>query len=76
MFKLYNYKGDTDFSKIDLTPKEAILAKCYDCCVYQGAEVKKCTSKTCPLFSFKEKWFKIPRKPSNNDKRKFNNFGR
>lgn len=76
MFKLYNYTDTIDFSDYELTPKEAILAKCYDCCCYQGVEVKACTSKNCPLFKFKEKWFKLPRKRNENDKRSFNTFGK
>lgn len=74
MFKLYDYNDITDFSNIELTAKEAILAKCYDCCCFDGVEVKECNIKTCPLHQFKEKWFKIPRKPKENDKRKKNTF--
>lgn len=76
MFKLYNYEQPTDFSKIELTPREAVLAKCYDCCCYDGREVLQCDIKTCPLHQFKEKWFKLPRKRNLNDKRSLNKFGK
>lgn len=66
MFKLLDYQGITDFSKIELSAKEAILAKCWDCCCYDAIEVKECNIKTCPLHQFKEKWYKIPRR-SNRD---------
>lgn len=45
----------------ELTPKQAILANCYDCCAYQSTEVKLCQSKECPLWLFKEKWWRTPR---------------
>jgi len=76
MFKLYNYDKPTDFSEIELTPREAILAKCYDCCCYDGNEVLLCDLKTCPLQQFKMKWFKKPRKRNLNDKRSLNTFNR
>lgn len=56
MFKLKDYTDITDFSKIRLTQKEAILAKCYDCCCYERKEVKLCKIKTCPLHQYKEKY--------------------
>ena len=31
----------------------AIKAKCLDCCGYQPAEVKRCTTVTCPLHKFR-----------------------
>jgi len=76
MFKLYNYTNRTDFSDIELTPKEAILAKCYDCCCYDGDEVLMCEIKSCPLMKYKNKWFKKPRKRNENDRRHKNTFGR
>ena len=69
-FKLVDYNNKTDFTNIELTFKQAILAKCWDCCCYDGKEVKKCDIKHCPLNKFKNKWFKIPRKVNENDKRK------
>lgn len=55
-FKLRDYKDLTDFTEIELTPKMAILAKCYDCCCYDRKEVKLCTIKHCPLMKLKDKW--------------------
>lgn len=45
-----------------LTFKEAILFKCHECCCYQPKEVKLSPCKSCPLFLFKEKYYKAPRK--------------
>lgn len=56
MFKLKNYDRSIDFSDIDLSFKEAILAKCWDCCCYDRKEVKLCNIKHCPLYKFKQKW--------------------
>ena len=58
-FKLRNYTERTDFSEIELTPKEAILAKCYDCCCYDRKEVKACNIVHCPLYKYKNKWFRV-----------------
>lgn len=77
MFKLSCYTDRTDFTDIDLTPKEAILAKCYDCCCYDKKEVKACTIKHCPLMKLKDMWLNnIGKKTSETDRRKFNTFGR
>lgn len=35
------------------TPLEAIWEKCLDCCCGQHKEVQQCTSKKCPLHSFR-----------------------
>ena len=58
-FKLRNYTNRTDFTDIELTPKEAILAKCYDCCCYDRKEVKACNIKQCPLHNLKNKWLHV-----------------
>ena len=58
MFKLKDYKNVRDFTGEILTPKTAILAKCYDCCCYERKEVKICGVTTCPLYNLKEKWLK------------------
>ena len=42
------------------TPKERILAYCHQCCCYQAKEVKLCPAKSCPLWDFKEKYYKTP----------------
>lgn len=57
MFKLKDFKDYTDFSNIELTPKQAIMAKCYDCCCYDRKEVKLCNCTHCPLYPFKKRWF-------------------
>jgi len=58
MFKLKEYNDRTDFTQFDdLTPKQAIMAKCYDCCCYDRKEVKYCDVKDCPLYPFKKRWF-------------------
>ena len=59
MFKLKEYNNRIDFTDIDLTFKEAILAKCWDCCCYERKEVKACTIKECPLMKFKNKWLHV-----------------
>lgn len=33
--------------------KDAIRMKCLDCCAYDMTEVRKCPSKTCPLWQFR-----------------------
>lgn len=78
MFKLKNYVDRVDFSDIDLTMKEAILAKCWDCCCYQKEEVKLCTIKYCPLMKFKDLWLNGIRTKelAPDDKRRNNTFGR
>ena len=72
MFDLKSYQNLTDFSNIELSAKEAILAKCWDCCCYDAMEVKECNIKTCPLHQYKVKWYKVPRTKNLNDKRSNN----
>ena len=62
--KLYDYDHLIDFTDVELTPKEAILFKCHECCCFQGTEVKACDSRDCALWKFKEKWYRNPHKPS------------
>ena len=76
MFDFYKYTDRLDFTDIELTPKEAIVAKCFDCCCYDSEEVKLCDIKSCPLMKFKNKWFKKPRRKNEYDKRKENTFGK
>ena len=45
-----------------LTLKEAIIYKCHECCCYQPEEVKLSPCKSCPLFLFKEKYYRAPQK--------------
>ena len=60
--KLCDYNELVDMTDIELTPKEAILFKCHECCAFDSVEVKACESKTCPLYKFKQRWYKTPRK--------------
>ena len=62
MFKLKDYKDRVNFKGMEITPKKAIMAKCYDCCVYDRSEVKKCMNTHCPLWPLKEKWMKRAKK--------------
>lgn len=55
----------------NLTPRERILAYCHQCCCYQSTEVKLCPAKSCPLWDFKEKYYRSPRHSGmSEDKRK------
>lgn len=36
-----------------LTPMKAIRAKCLDCCCGQINEVRQCTVKNCPLYTYR-----------------------
>ena len=65
-FRLVDYNDIiNDWSEYEeLTAKEAIVAYCHQCCCYQSTEVKLCPAKSCPLYLFKEKWYKTPKKMS------------
>ena len=78
MFKLKDYVDRVDFTEIELTMKQAILAKCLDCCCYEKSEVKTCTIKYCPLMKFKDMWLNTIGKKelAPNDKRRNNTFGK
>ena len=43
----------TEQTKIITSPIKAIRAKCLDCCCGQANEVKLCTCKDCPLYTFR-----------------------
>ena len=58
-FTLRDYTNRTDFTEIELTPKKAMMAKCYDCCCYDRKEVKLCNIKHCPLYKYKNRYFKV-----------------
>ena len=60
--KLYDYNKLIDFTNVELTPKEAIIFKCHECCAFDSTEVKGCNNKMCALFKYKQKWYKTPRK--------------
>lgn len=60
-FSLFDYREMgldycEDWSNSNITPKQAIMAKCFECCAWDIGEVKKCENKRCPLFAFKEKY--------------------
>lgn len=40
-------------AKVNLTPKTAIRRKCFDCCCWNAAEVRKCAARLCPLWPFR-----------------------
>ena len=52
-----NLKSVKSRDELDLveikTFREAIRAKCYDCCVYDLNEVKHCQAFSCPLWAFR-----------------------
>ena len=62
-FDLVDYNGIVeDFTQYDFTVKELVNMKCHECCCYEGQEVKRCDSKSCPLYPLKIKWYKPPRR--------------
>lgn len=63
--ELRDYNKLIDLTDVELTPKQAILFKCYECCCFQAKEVKKCEAKDCALYKFKNKWFRTPSKKYN-----------
>ena len=38
-------------------PRQAIMAKCLDCCACEHREVKRCAIATCPLFALSVRYF-------------------
>jgi hypothetical protein len=42
-----------------LSPRQAIKAKCLDCCAWQREEVRLCTARGCPLWPLRP--FQTPR---------------
>ena len=63
-FKLVDYNDYVeDWSEYEeLTPKQAIVAYCHQCCCYQPSEVKQCVSKSCLLWLFRQKWYRTPKR--------------
>ena len=62
-FALIDYNGVVeDFTQYDFTVKELVNMKCHECCCYEGQEVKRCDSKSCPLYPLKIKWYKRPKR--------------
>lgn len=58
-FHLREYKNVIkDWSRYEtLNKKQAIIAKCLDCCCYDRNEVKLSPCKSCPLYIWKEIYF-------------------
>ena len=51
---LKNVKSRNELDSVEIkTFREAIRAKCYDCCVYDLNEVKHCQAFSCPLWAFR-----------------------
>ncbi|MBL7180272.1 MAG: hypothetical protein ISS65_08715 [Desulfobacterales bacterium] len=46
-----NGNGGTKIMK--LTARRAIIEHCKECMGFQGAEVRRCTAKLCPLYPFR-----------------------
>ena len=58
------YNGLCDLSSANLTPKQAILMKCKECCCFQPNEVRLCSSKDCSLWEISRKYLGIIKTPS------------
>lgn len=51
---LKSVKSRDELDSVEIkTYREAIRAKCYDCCVYDLNEVKHCQAFSCPLWAFR-----------------------
>lgn len=51
---LKNVKTQKELDSVEIkTFREAVRAKCYDCCVYDFNEVKHCEAFSCPLWAFR-----------------------
>lgn len=50
-FKISEYTDQKDLSDYSLTPKQAIMAFCKQCCGWQMKEALLCQCKHCPLHS-------------------------
>lgn len=48
-FNRLKYNSLEDMSEYSLTPRQAILAKCKECCGFSMYEACKCDIKTCAL---------------------------
>lgn len=55
-FSLYEFCQSGDAREFEMTVKQAVIAKCFDCCCYDPSEVRQCTSVKCPLHSLRDKW--------------------
>lgn len=59
-FMLSEYKDYVpDFSVfVPLRASEAIKAKCKECCGYSTHEARLCTSKSCPLWLLRKRFYR------------------
>ena len=48
-FYLSDYNELEDMSEYVMTPRQAILAKCKECCGFSSMEAHRCNIKTCAL---------------------------
>lgn len=48
-FYLSDYNDLVDLSEYVMTPRQAILAKCKECCGFSSMEAHRCNIKTCAL---------------------------
>ena len=62
--KYSEYNGLCDLSSANLTPKQAILMKCKECCAFQNNEVRLCNSKDCALWEISRKYLTHSSRPN------------
>ena len=55
-FNLHEFCQDLDGSRYEMTPKQAVIAKCFQCSVGDASEVQQCVTSGCPLFEFRKIW--------------------
>lgn len=73
-FNFKEYNKLVDFRQYDaLTPKQAIKAKCLECCCFSRSEANSCTIYDCPLQQFINKKRNYTITPEERERRK-NNF--
>lgn len=62
MIDLSKYKELREFAEGELTVKEAVIAKCVECCCFEVPEAHRCDNRECALFHFNQKW--VPKQAS------------
>ena len=68
-FNINEYNSIRDLSKVELGPRQAILAYCKECCGFNYKEALACPSKTCPLWRISRKYMGIIKSDSERPKR-------
>lgn len=53
---LRDYNSLVDLSRANLTPRQAILFKCRECCGFEWGEARACDSKTCALWQISRRY--------------------